>query len=36
LGEFRLPVALKSDNFGEADFYERALGAVGQANAYFH
>ncbi len=36
LGEVRLPVVLKSGNFGEADFYERALGAVRRADAYFH
>jgi 3-dehydrotetronate 4-kinase len=36
LGEFRLPVVLKSGNFGEADFYERALGAIRQADTYFH
>jgi 3-dehydrotetronate 4-kinase len=36
LGEFRLPVVLKSGNFGEADFYERALDAIGRKHAYFY
>jgi uncharacterized protein YgbK (DUF1537 family) len=35
LGEFRLPVVLKSGNFGESDFYERTLDAIGQARHYF-
>lgn len=28
LGRFRLPVVLKSGNFGGTDFYGRALGAI--------
>jgi uncharacterized protein YgbK (DUF1537 family) len=28
LGEFRLPVVLKSGNFGSPDFYGRAMSAV--------
>jgi uncharacterized protein YgbK (DUF1537 family) len=34
LGRFRLPLALKSGNFGSADFYGKALRAVAQANDY--
>ena len=28
LGEFQLPVVLKSGNFGSQDFYGRAMGAM--------
>ncbi len=34
LGEFRLPVVLKSGNFGGEDFYGRALGAVARAEEF--
>jgi uncharacterized protein YgbK (DUF1537 family) len=34
LGEFRLPVVLKSGNFGGEDFYGRALGAVARAGEF--
>ncbi len=34
LGEFRLPVVLKSGNFGGEDFYGRALGAVARADEF--
>jgi uncharacterized protein YgbK (DUF1537 family) len=35
LGRFRLPLALKSGNFGSADFYGKALQAISQASEYF-
>jgi uncharacterized protein YgbK (DUF1537 family) len=35
LGRFRLPLALKSGNFGSADFYGKALQAISQAGEYF-
>jgi uncharacterized protein YgbK (DUF1537 family) len=34
LGEFRLPVVLKSGNFGGEDFYGKALRAVARAGEY--
>jgi 3-dehydrotetronate 4-kinase len=34
LGEFRLPVVLKSGNFGGEDFYGKALGAVANAGEF--
>jgi uncharacterized protein YgbK (DUF1537 family) len=34
LGEFRLPVVLKSGNFGGEDFYGKALEAVARADEY--
>ncbi len=34
LGKFRLPVVLKSGNFGSPDFYGKALRAVAQPAAY--
>jgi 3-dehydrotetronate 4-kinase len=34
LGRFRLPVALKSGNFGSTDFYGRALRAIAQVADY--
>jgi uncharacterized protein YgbK (DUF1537 family) len=34
LGEFRLPVVLKSGNFGGEDFYGRALEAITRADEY--
>ena len=35
LGRFRLPVVLKSGNFGGEDFYGRALDAAAHAEEYF-
>jgi uncharacterized protein YgbK (DUF1537 family) len=35
LGEFRLPVVLKSGNFGGEDFYGKALRAVAGAGEFF-
>lgn len=35
LGEFRLPVVLKSGNFGGANFYAQALAAIKSAPAFF-
>ncbi|HJU56533.1 MAG TPA: nucleotide-binding domain containing protein, partial [Pyrinomonadaceae bacterium] len=34
LGKFRLPVVLKSGNFGGADFYGRALEAIARPSFY--
>ncbi|MET0622450.1 MAG: 3-oxo-tetronate kinase [Pyrinomonadaceae bacterium] len=34
LGEFRLPVVLKSGNFGGEDFYGKALAAIARAGEY--
>jgi uncharacterized protein YgbK (DUF1537 family) len=34
LGRFRLPVALKSGNFGSTDFYGKALRAMAQVGDY--
>lgn len=34
LGQFRLPLVLKSGNFGSADFYRRAVEAVAQSDRY--
>ena len=34
LGRYRLPVVLKSGNFGGEDFYARALAAVSRPNEY--
>jgi uncharacterized protein YgbK (DUF1537 family) len=34
LGEFRLPVVLKSGNFGGEDFYGKALGAAARAEEF--
>ena len=35
LGEFRLPVVLKSGNFGGQDFYGKALDAIARLNEFF-
>jgi uncharacterized protein YgbK (DUF1537 family) len=35
LGRFRLPVVLKSGNFGGEDFYGKALGAVARPGEFF-
>ena len=35
LGRYRLPVVLKSGNFGGEDFYARALAAAARPDDYF-